>query len=53
MGRNRLDLVLEIRTYINTCCLCYDLLLVLFSTFRGAGEVSVLTSSEEGRWRFW
>ena len=53
MGRNRLDLVLEIRTYINTCRVCHDLLLVLFSNIRGAGELSILASSEEGRWRFW
>jgi hypothetical protein len=53
MGRNRLDLMLDIRTYINTCCVCQDVFLVLLGDFRGAGEVSVLASSEEGRWRFW
>ncbi|HWZ18167.1 MAG TPA: hypothetical protein VNW73_05185 [Ktedonobacteraceae bacterium] len=51
MSRNRLELVLEIGTDIKTGSLCHDLLLV--STVRGAGDASVLTSSEEGRWRFW
>src|SRR5215469_14779897 len=53
MGHNRLDLVLEKRTYINTRCVSHVLLLVLLSDFRAAGEVCVLTSSEEGCWRFW